>query len=88
MFTTKFDLSRAIGLTAASKLMHGKGGRRLSVEAVRRWCNPKCGCRPAGKDGPVLFLKTHKTNGEILTMPEWVEDFERERARLSERRFC
>lgn len=85
MSTTSFDLSRAIGLSRAAPLMRGKGGRAPSVETVRRWANPARGCYPAGAGGPHLVLRTHKLNGEILTMPEWVEAFELERVRLSDR---
>lgn len=78
-----FDLSRAIGLCQASQLMRGKSGQRPAVETVRRWANPKRGCYPAGRSGPRLVLQTHKLNGEILTMPEWVAAFEADRVELS-----
>lgn len=85
MLSVEFSMSRAIGLTEASHRMRGRGGRPPVVETVRRWANPRCGCFPAGKTGPQLILRTRKVNGEVLTMPEWVDAFERERARLGER---
>lgn len=85
MTNCEFDLNRAIGLAKASHQMRGKGGKSPSVETVRRWANPKVGCYPAGKEGVLLVLQTHKLNGEILTMPEWVADFEAARVKLSAR---
>lgn len=85
MSATEFDLSQAIGLTDAAKLMHGRGGKHPSIESVRRWGNPRRGCFPAGKDGPRLLLETRRINGEILTMAAWVAEFEQARARMGVR---
>lgn len=82
---TSFDIHKAINLSKAALLVRGKGGNPITVETLRRWANPKRGCFPAGKEGPRLVLPTHKANGEILVMPDWVTWFEEERARLSER---
>lgn len=76
------DISRAIGLTEAAKLMRGRGGKSPSVETIRRWANPKKGCWPAGKEGPQLLLRTVRYNGELVTLPEWVQEFERLRVAL------
>lgn len=76
------DLSRAIGLAAAAKLMRGRGGKPPSVESVRRWANPKRGCRPRGKDGPQVLLMTIRVSNELVTLPEWVQAFEAKRAQL------
>jgi len=75
------DLDALIGMTAA-RLMRGRGGRAPSVETVRRWAGPKRGCYPQGRQGPQLVLMTIRMNGELLTLPEWVEAFEEARFRL------
>jgi hypothetical protein len=80
-----FPLGQAIGLSEAARLVRGRGGRPACVETLRRWANPKRGCRPAGKCGPKLVLKTHKLNNEILTLPQWVREFEQDRAADGER---
>ena len=79
------DLTDAIGLSTAAKRMRGRGGKAPSVETVRRWANPRRGCFPQGKGGPRLVLATIRMSGELLTLPEWVEAFERDRARLGRR---
>lgn len=82
----EFDFSKAIGLVDATKLMRGKGGRAPAVETVRRWANARKGCHPAGPKGPRIVLPTRKVNGEVLVMPQWVEEFETRRAALGEQR--
>lgn len=77
--------AEALSLTEASKMLRGRGGKPAAIETIRRWANPNKGCRPAGKDGPVLILHTVRVNGELLTRREWVEAFEAERLRLGDR---
>lgn len=74
-----------ISMSEAAELMRGRGGRKLNVETVRRWANPKRGCRPLGNEGPVLLLQTARVNGYLVTTREWVLDFESERVRLGMR---
>lgn len=74
-----FDAAKALDLEAARKLLRGRWGD-LGWSTAHRWATH--GCRPAGKDGPVLVLPTLLLSGRRLTMPEWVAKFERERARL------
>lgn len=81
----EFDPKTAIGLVAATKLVRGRKGKAVAVETLRRWSNPRKGCRPQGPDGPALILRTVKLNGECLTTAAWVEEFEAERARLGAR---
>lgn len=83
----ELDLTRAISLTEAAKLMRGRGGKRPSVETVRRWANPKKGCWPQGRgEGRrQLLLRVVRLNGEMLTSETWVRDFELARARLGAR---
>lgn len=71
-----FDLARAIDMIDAAKLVRGRGGRRINVQTVRRFANPKRGCKPLGSDGPWLVLPTVWHSGSRLTMPEWVAVFE------------
>jgi hypothetical protein len=80
-----FDLKRAIGMAKAARLLRSRGGKAPNIETLRRWANPKKGCRPTGADGPKLFLRTVRIGNELLTMPEWVEHFEAERIRQGER---
>ena len=77
-----FDVSQAIGLAEAAKYMRGRGGKKPSVETVRRWCSLTKGCSVGGK---VLILHAVRVNGELLTMPGWVEAFEAERIRMGDR---
>lgn len=73
------DLNKAIGMAKAAQQMRGKGGRLgVAVDTARRWANPLKGCDLGG--GHVAVLRTVRWCGELLTLPEWVEDFERERA--------
>src|SRR5262249_62001467 len=69
----------------ARKLLRGRGGRSPSLETVRRWASPRRGSRPAGPNGPRLVLRAIRLGGELLMLPEWVEEFERERRRLGVR---
>jgi hypothetical protein len=85
MDATDFNLAEAISLTDASHLMRGRGGKGPAVETVRKWCNPRRGCFPAGKDGPRLVMRSLKINGEVVTTRAWVAEFERERVRLGAR---
>lgn len=77
-----FDPARAITLSAASLLVRGRGGMAACVSVLRRWANPKKGCRPRGADGPVLLFPAVKLGGHYYSLPEWVAKFEAERARL------
>lgn len=78
-----FNLKNAINLSKARSMMRGKGGGSPSLDTVRRWGNRRCGCRPVGVNGPVIYLNVIRVNGEMLTMPEWVEEFERRRADIA-----
>jgi hypothetical protein len=76
------DMARAIGMATAAKMMIGRGGKRPSVETLRRWAGKGCWPQGRGDGKPKLVLMTFRLNGELLTLPEWVEAFEGERARL------
>lgn len=74
------------------RVLHGQkilNVTRLSVDVARRWANRKRGWKVklAALGGPVeiwtMYLPAVKVGGELLTMPEWVQAFERARARLS-----
>ncbi len=73
------DLDQAIGMGQAASMMMGKRGRRgVHVDTARRWANPLKGCPLPGGDTAVLA--TVRWCGDLLTLPEWVEAFERRRA--------
>jgi hypothetical protein len=78
-----FDISEAISLNDARKLMRGRRGRRPSIDTVRRWASLNRGCYPLGPKGPKILLMSIKFNGEVLTHPDWVEAFERRRLQLA-----
>lgn len=71
------DHARLITLSAASHLLRGRRGKSPSLWSMRRWCNPKRGW--TGPDGNRIFLRSVKVGGEILLLPEWIEDFEQAR---------
>lgn len=78
-----FDASRAITLRQA--ISSGKlnlRGKMPSLPILQRWANPRCGCRPLGKDGPVLIFPTVATARLRLTMPEWVDWFVKQRVAI------
>jgi hypothetical protein len=75
------DISRLIGLTAARAMLRGRGGKSPSLETLRRWANPRRGWKAPFPDAPRVILRTVRLNGELLTLPQWVEEFERERLR-------
>jgi hypothetical protein len=76
-----FDPTQALNLTQAAKRLKTRKGH-LHLEIVQRWANPERGCRPAGRDGPVLVLPMVRVGGRRLTMPAWVEAFEQMRQQL------
>lgn len=80
-----YDDVRSIGMREARALVRGRGGS-AALEVVRRWASPHRGCRPLGDAGPVLVLPAIKVSGQLRTMPEWVEAFERKRQELGRRR--
>lgn len=79
------QMADTITLTEAVKLLRGRYNRPVSIDTARRWASRKKGCRPAGKDGPVLHLAVWKINGELRTTRAAVEEFERQRLRLGAR---
>lgn len=76
------DTMKLISLRAACQLLRGRSGRPPNVGTVRRWARHHEGCRPLGASGPVVVLRTVRMNGDILTLPEWVAAFERERLEI------
>ncbi len=76
-----FDPAQALRLDEARKLLRGRKGHP-HPNVVRRWANPRRGCRIGGQ---VLVLPVVKVGGELLLMPAWCEAFERARARLGQR---
>lgn len=80
----EFDARRAIGIRQVQKLVHGRNGH-VSIEVLRRWANPGHGCRPCGEGGPVLVLPAVRVSGQLFTMPDWVQLFERRRLELGSR---
>lgn len=78
---TKLDPKTAITMAEARALIRGRRGH-IALEVLRRWSNPNRGCRIHGVQ---LVLPSLKVAGVLLTMREWVEQFERTRIRLSVR---
>lgn len=76
------DLKNAIGLSGARLLILNADGTHPSVETLRRWANPTQGCKPAGRRGPTIYLRSFQHHGYVLTFPEWVQEFERQRQEL------
>lgn len=80
---THDDVKRCIGLKAAAALLRGRGGKPPSLDTVRRWANPRRGYRPRGNyAGPPLVLATCRLGNDLVTLPEWVEEFERRRFQM------
>ena len=74
------DLLKLIGLEDARQLMLGRGGRPPTIETTRKWS--QIGYRPLGWTGPRLILRTVRTSTDILTLPQWVREFEAKRAEM------
>jgi len=75
---TPEQIKRAISLTEAAKLLRGRGGKSPHVMTVRRWADPKRGYRAGGS--PVV-LRAVKIGPDVVTLPEWVAEFEAARVR-------
>lgn len=71
--TDPIDHARLISLAAASHLLRGRGGKAPSIHSMRRWAHPQRGW--TAPSGEKVFLRSVKVGGEILVLPEWVEDF-------------
>ena len=73
------NLDPSQGLTIRDIREHlgfrGPSGKQLTLQTLRRWSNPKRGCQPIGKDGPIILLPMLKINGGLITMPDWLEWF-------------
>ncbi len=74
---TRDMLLRAIGMADAAKLMCGERGNPPSRRAVLRWAD--VGWRATADARPIV-LRSFRRSRDLLTLPEWVEAFERERA--------
>lgn len=74
------QIRRLVGIAGVT--VRGRGGEPANVQTVRGYCRD--GYKPSWHDGPPLVLR-HVVMGQCYcTLPEWVEEFERERARLYE----
>lgn len=71
------EAKRAINLTEAAKRLRSRGGRPPNVGTVRRWANKRKGYKPAGYEGEPIVLRTLRVGQDLLTFPEWVEEFAR-----------
>ncbi len=72
------DLDKTITLATAAELLATRGERRPCLETLRRWANPKRGCRV---NGVRLVLCTVRVGRDLLTTAEWVKAFDAERLR-------
>lgn len=77
-----FDAERAPTLNEARKRIRGRNGP-IALEVARRWSNPRKGCRVRGV---VIVLKAVLVSNRLLTMPEWVAEFNRARVEAGQRR--
>lgn len=82
MSSNELDLGLAMGLSTARLLLRTREGRHPSVDTLRRWADPTQGCKPAGRNGPTIYLRVQAHEGVLLTCREWVEEFDRLRQEL------
>lgn len=66
---------RAIGMAEAAKLMRGRGGKPPDRSTLKQYADPDAGYRPMGYDGPPVVLRAIRHGQELVTLPEWVEEF-------------
>jgi hypothetical protein len=78
----EFDEARSIGVDEVRRMFPGRHKDGLCRDAVRRWMKKARGCRPWGRQGPVLILPSVKVGRELRTMPHWVAAFQRKRLEL------
>jgi hypothetical protein len=79
---TASQLKRLISLAEATGLIRGRGGP-ASIRTLRKWSNPSQGYR--AHNGSVIVLRTIKVSGDLVTLEEWCEEFERARVRAGKR---
>lgn len=78
----KFEPEQALSLRDAAALIRGRGGRPGNLCVLRRFANPKVGCRPAGASGPCIILPTTYYAGCRMLMKQWATAFEEARRRI------
>lgn len=71
-----YDDATSLDMTGARALLRGRYGS-AALEVVRRYANPRRGCRPMGPDGPMIVLPAVKSGGRLRTMRQWCEAFTR-----------
>src|SRR5688572_4306519 len=74
-----YDPADLIPLREAARLLRGRGGKAPSLSTLRRWANVREGYKRPGYDGPPVLLRTVRLGQDVLTHPDWVAAFERER---------
>ena len=76
-----YEPGESIDIREAAKMLRGRRGLGVNLEVARRWC--RYGAPVGGRQQ--LILPSVRVAGTIRLMPQWVEWWERERARLSMR---
>ena len=80
---TASQLGRLMGIAEAAGLIRGRNGQPPHVATLRKWADPNRGYR--SRSGVVVVLRTVKVSGNLLTLEEWCEEFERARIRAGKR---
>jgi hypothetical protein len=80
---TDDQVARLVGIARVT--VRGRGGRPANIQTVRGYCRD--GFKPNGWRGPPVRLRAVRLGQDYCTLPEWVADFERERAALAQRLF-
>jgi len=80
------QLKRALSLAQAAQRVRGRGGKPASYKSILRWINPDIGYRSREAPGRAVVLQTFRLGSEVLTLPEWIDQFETERLTLGLRR--
>ena len=75
---TSSQIERLMPLARAAERMRGRGGRPPNPRVVARWTRE--GCRVGGQ---VIKLNAVLISGCLLTLSEWVEQFEQARAKAA-----
>lgn len=80
-----YDEAASIDAGEARALLRQRGGKPACIEVVRRYANPKRGCKPLGEAGPKIVLPSVRVAGQLRFMPQWVKAFVAARAAATRR---
>lgn len=77
------QIRRGVTLAEAAKYLRGRNGKTVHITSIRKWASPSVGWK--APDGSRVVLKTIDLNAQLLTLPEWCEEFDLARARANDR---